>query len=161
MSFTVDAPPVSNISIARGFKSRNSAGYNRNSYSNVLAQFNIEKNVCSGTSSFTRTYDIHIRNQFQKLVAKMNMTAEQLETFELITSALLEYVVEGKIIMEDSIDSEVVIGRRKENKRKLIAINEFGDVMFSIKSANRDENHREFLDFGAINIHDLLRSFLA
>lgn len=72
--------------------------------------------VCHGSHSVTPTYDMYIDNQFNKIVGKMNLSSQQYVAFERVVNALSRHAFVGKLIIEDSIEGEVVIGRQTDRK---------------------------------------------
>lgn len=159
LTLTQNTPnPTPAFKLSAEKRSKHEVGYNHKPYSATVPDW--EVSVCKGSSSMTPTYDIYIENQFNKLVGKMNLSPEQNEAFERIVTALAQHAFSDKLIFEDSIEGDVVIGRQTQTVHKVLLINDFGDIMYSVKAKNRKLNHREFIHVSELDEKDLVFRFL-
>ena len=93
---------------------------------------------------------------------KIEFSNEQKKIFETFIEFLLSIgISKEKIIVEGSIEEEIIIGRIYSSGTKMISINSFGDIMFSKSGKNKCEDSREFIDFEQFNVESLAYKFLS
>lgn len=112
------------------------------------------------SSSISKTYDIDIKKQFNKLRQKMDMTDVQSQVFERIFDSMVKFGYTDKIDFEDSVDGEIVIGRDSPKGLELMIINGYGDVMLSTIGNKRHYNSREIFDIEHLDAETVTHLFL-
>jgi len=114
------------------------------------------------SDSITKTYNLDLKSNFNKLNQKIELSNEQRKVFETFIEFLLSIgISEEKIIVEDSIEEEIIVGRRYHSGTKMISINSFGDIMFSKSGKDKCEDSREFIDFEQFDAESLAYKFLS
>lgn len=152
--------PVSSFKFNPSKRSRHEVGYTPMHYS-VTIEDRWGVSVCHGSRSLTPTYDMYVDSQFNIIVGKMNLGDQQYDAFERVAYALSRHAFVGKLIIEDSIEGEVVIGRQTPTVHKVLLFNDFGDIMYSVKAKDKRLNHREFIHVSDLEESELVFRFLS